>query len=62
MTLGVDADHATGRMKKVAVFGHAGGGTSTLTRHLAALTRLPLYPWTGSSTGLAVAKSLMRST
>ena len=31
-------------MKKVAVFGNAGGGKSTLARRLAALTRLPLYP------------------
>ena len=31
-------------MKKVAVFGNAGGGKSTLARHLAELTRLPLYP------------------
>lgn len=32
------------RMKKVAVFGNAGGGKSTLARHLAELTGLPLYP------------------
>lgn len=31
-------------MKRVAVFGDAGGGKSTLARHLAELTRLPLYP------------------
>jgi adenylate kinase family enzyme len=31
-------------MKKVAVFGNAGGGKSTLARRLAELTRLPLYP------------------
>ena len=31
-------------MKKVAVFGNAGGGKSTLARHLAARTRLPLFP------------------
>ena len=31
-------------MKRVAVFGNAGGGKSTLARRLAALTRLPLYP------------------
>jgi len=31
-------------MKKVAVFGNAGGGKSTLARRLADLTRLPLYP------------------
>jgi adenylate kinase family enzyme len=30
-------------MKKVAVFGNAGGGKSTLARRLAELTRLPLY-------------------
>ena len=30
-------------MKKVAVFGNAGGGKSTLARELAALTHLPLY-------------------
>ena len=31
-------------MKKVAVFGNAGGGKSTLARRLAEFTRLPLYP------------------
>ena len=31
-------------MKRVAVFGNAGGGKSTLARTLAELTRLPLYP------------------
>jgi adenylate kinase family enzyme len=31
-------------MNKVAVFGNAGGGKSTLARRLAALTRLPLHP------------------
>ena len=31
-------------MRKVAVFGNAGGGKSTLARELAASTRLPLYP------------------
>jgi len=31
-------------MKKVAVFGNAGGGKSTLAKGLAGLTRLPLYP------------------
>ena len=31
-------------MKKVAVFGNAGGGKSTLARNLAGLTGLPLYP------------------
>jgi adenylate kinase family enzyme len=31
-------------VKKVAVFGNAGGGKSTLARKLADLTDLPLYP------------------
>jgi len=31
-------------MKRVAVFGNAGGGKSTLARRLAAITGLPLYP------------------
>jgi adenylate kinase family enzyme len=31
-------------MKKVAVFGNAAGGKSTLARRLGELTRLPLYP------------------
>jgi adenylate kinase family enzyme len=31
-------------MKKVAVFGNAGAGKSTLAKRLAAITRLPLYP------------------
>ena len=31
-------------MKKIAVFGNAGGGKSTLARRLADLTGLPLYP------------------
>jgi adenylate kinase family enzyme len=31
-------------MKKVAVFGNAGGGKSTLAKRVAELTRLPLYP------------------
>jgi adenylate kinase family enzyme len=31
-------------MRKAAVFGNAGSGKSTLARHLAELTRLPLYP------------------
>jgi adenylate kinase family enzyme len=31
-------------MKRVAVFGNAGGGKSTLARRLAEITRLPLYP------------------
>ena len=31
-------------MKRVAVFGNAGGGKSTLARRLAELTQLPLYP------------------
>jgi len=30
-------------MKRVAVFGNAGGGKSTLARHLSELTGLPLY-------------------
>jgi adenylate kinase family enzyme len=30
-------------MKRVAVFGNAGGGKSTLARRLAELTKLPLY-------------------
>ena len=32
------------QMKRVAVFGNAGGGKSTLAKRLADLTRLPLYP------------------
>jgi adenylate kinase family enzyme len=32
------------RVKKVAVFGNAAGGKSTLARRVAELTRLPLYP------------------
>ena len=31
-------------MRKVAVFGNAGGGKSTLARRLAEITGLPLYP------------------
>jgi adenylate kinase family enzyme len=31
-------------MKKVAIFGNAAGGKSTLARRLSELTRLPLYP------------------
>jgi adenylate kinase family enzyme len=31
-------------MKRVVVFGNAGGGKSTLAKRLAKLTRLPLYP------------------
>jgi adenylate kinase family enzyme len=31
-------------MKRVAVFGNAGGGKSILARRPAELTRLPLYP------------------
>jgi nicotinamide riboside kinase len=30
-------------MKRVAVFGNASGGKSTLARQLAELTRLPLF-------------------
>jgi adenylate kinase family enzyme len=37
-------DPGTLAMKKVAVFGNAGGGKSTLARRLTELTRLPLYP------------------
>lgn len=40
--LGIEDDLET-CMKKVAVFGNAGGGKSTLARHLAGLTGLPLY-------------------
>ena len=32
------------RMRKVAVFGNAGGGKSTVARQLAEVTQLPLYP------------------
>jgi adenylate kinase family enzyme len=31
-------------MKRVAIFGNAGAGNSTLARRLAGLTQLPLYP------------------
>ena len=31
-------------MKRVAVFGNAGGGKSTLAKRLSEVTRLPLYP------------------
>lgn len=31
-------------MKRVAVFGNAGGGKSTLAKRLSEITRLPLYP------------------
>jgi adenylate kinase family enzyme len=31
-------------VKKIAVFGNAGGGKSTLAKKLAELTRIPLYP------------------
>ena len=31
-------------MRKVAVFGNAGGGKSTIARKVAELTSLPLYP------------------
>jgi len=34
---------ALGRMKRVAIFGNAGGGKSTLARELAAITGLPLH-------------------
>ena len=34
---------ALGCMKRVAIFGNAGGGKSTLARELAAITGLPLY-------------------
>src|SRR5262249_44213453 len=34
---------ASARMRRVAVFGNAGGGKSTLARRLAALTGLPLH-------------------
>jgi hypothetical protein len=33
-----------GHVKKVAVFGNTGGGKSTLSRRLAELTQIPLYP------------------
>jgi adenylate kinase family enzyme len=36
-------DKASGNMKRVAIFGNAGGGKSTLARELAAITGLPLY-------------------
>jgi hypothetical protein len=35
---------AKGHVKKVAVFGNTGGGKSTLSKRLAELTRIPLYP------------------
>src|SRR5215467_5781728 len=35
--------HGACRMKRVAVFGNAGGGKSTISRRLAELTGLPLY-------------------
>ncbi|MGA9382767.1 MAG: hypothetical protein WBV73_28735 [Phormidium sp.] len=31
-------------MKKVAVFGNAGGGKSTLSKRLSQITGLPLHP------------------
>jgi adenylate kinase family enzyme len=34
----------TNTMKRVAIFGNAGGGKSTLAKKLAELTRLPVYP------------------
>ena len=37
-------DNGSCRMRKVAVFGNAGGGKSTLARQLAEVTQLPLYP------------------
>jgi adenylate kinase family enzyme len=45
-------------MKKVAIFGNAGGGKSTLAKRLADLTRLPLYQldivqWTAGGGGAA---------
>jgi adenylate kinase family enzyme len=40
---GIACDHGNVRMKRVAVFGNAGGGKSTLARRLAELTGLPLY-------------------
>jgi adenylate kinase family enzyme len=36
--------HRARHMKRVAVFGNAGGGKSTLAKRLAELTGLPLYP------------------
>ena len=39
----VDGATVACRMKRVAVFGNAGGGKSTLARRLAELTGLPLY-------------------
>jgi len=38
------ASRWTTRMQRLAVFGNAGGGKSTLARRLAELTRLPLDP------------------
>jgi adenylate kinase family enzyme len=37
------SEPAAARMRRVAVFGNAGGGKSTLARRLAALTGLPLH-------------------
>ena len=31
-------------MKRVAVFGNAGGGKSTLAKRLSEMTKLPLHP------------------
>ena len=39
-----EADLVRLGMRKVAVFGNAGGGKSTLARRLAEVTGLPLYP------------------
>jgi len=41
--VGGHVDRAS-HVKRVAVFGNAGGGKSTLAKRLADLTRLPLYP------------------
>ena len=54
-------------MKKVAVFGNAGGGKSTLARRLAEITGLPLYPidiikYREAGADQAAARSRMRNT